>query len=161
MIKFENDVRIEQPVEDVFAFAADPRNFPKWNYYVLSVTSTSPGPIGPGSTFRQIRKSDRQELRIQEFRQNKLVDLETSGGGYPQLRMRLEFKPDEGGTLIQDTWQLETGLPDLAEKIARRKIKHAVEDNLTKLKQLLEDQEVVLQDGRRMTVEEAQGGRHE
>jgi uncharacterized membrane protein len=42
MFTFENTVLIDRPVEDVFAFAADLPSPPKWNYFVRSVSPTSP-----------------------------------------------------------------------------------------------------------------------
>ena len=50
MIGVESTVVINRPVEDVFAFASDQTNEPKWHTDVLEVHPASGGPVGPGST---------------------------------------------------------------------------------------------------------------
>jgi uncharacterized protein YndB with AHSA1/START domain len=41
-MKIETRVRVERSVEDVFDYASDPRNFPRWNSAVQVVRVTSP-----------------------------------------------------------------------------------------------------------------------
>ena len=60
---------------------------------------------------------------------------------------------DEGGvTRIVDKWKLDLGKPALLQKLAGTKVRSAVAENLEKLKQLLEEGRVVLQDGRQATL---------
>jgi hypothetical protein len=63
--------------------------------------------------------------------------------------MRFNLHREGDTTRIQDEWKLETGLPALVERLAAGNIQAAVAENLTKLKELLEVGEVLLQDGRR------------
>lgn len=67
MLEFENTIRIDRPVGEVFAFLSDFENIPKWNYYVLEVRRLSEGPTGIGTTYLQVRKTDQQDFRIIEF----------------------------------------------------------------------------------------------
>jgi hypothetical protein len=48
---------IERPPADVFRFVATDhfQNHPKWDPAILSITKTSPGPMGVGSTARLVR----------------------------------------------------------------------------------------------------------
>jgi hypothetical protein len=59
----------------------------------------------------------------------------------------------EGGdtTRLRDEWKLDTGRPALLERLAHGRVKSAVSENLAKLKELLEEFRVVLQDGRRVS----------
>ena len=41
-MNFETSVRIERPVDQVFDYVSDPRNFPGWNSAVQAVRQTSP-----------------------------------------------------------------------------------------------------------------------
>jgi uncharacterized membrane protein len=41
VITFETDVGIDRPIEEVFAYVSDPRNFPHWNSVVQAVRKTS------------------------------------------------------------------------------------------------------------------------
>ena len=55
MATFQNTVTIRIAIEDVFAFLADFENVPTWNYAIVETKKTSPGPVGVGSTYRQLR----------------------------------------------------------------------------------------------------------
>jgi len=70
----------------------------------------------------------------------------------PGLEMRLTLYDEGRTTRIRDEWKLDTGWPVLLEKLAARRVKSAVAENLTKLKELLEAGRVVLQDGRQATL---------
>jgi hypothetical protein len=51
MIEIETRMRIERPIEDVFDYMADPRNFPRWNSAVRSVIETAVTEDGAGATY--------------------------------------------------------------------------------------------------------------
>ena len=52
MIDFETGVRIERPLADVYAYVAEPGNFPRWNSALEAVRKTSAGDdTGVGSTY--------------------------------------------------------------------------------------------------------------
>jgi uncharacterized membrane protein len=152
MPEFENTIRIERPVDEVFAFLSDFENIPKWNYYVLEVRQLSENPIGVGTTYHQIRKTDEQDFRIIEFEPNHTVAVKTLPQSSPDLEMRFTLYEEGGTTRIRDEWKLETGTPAILERLLRRRVKSAVAENLAKLKELLEEGRVVLQDGRQVVV---------
>ena len=152
MLTFEQTIRINRPVAEVFAFLADLENLPKWNYYVLEVRKLSDGPIGIGTTYHQVRKTDEQELRITELEPNHIVAVLTVPPSSPALAMRFTLAQEGVTTRLSDSWQLDTGLPRLLEWLGARRIQTAVAENLTKLKELLESGQVVLQDGRHVTL---------
>ena len=146
MPEFENTIRIERPVEEVFAFLSDFENIPKWNYYVLEVRQLSENPIGVGTTYHQIRKTDEQDFRIIEFEPNHTVAVKTLPQSSPDLEMRFTLYEEGGTTRIRDEWKLDTGSPTILERLVRRRVKSAVAENLAKLKELLEEGRVVLQE---------------
>jgi carbon monoxide dehydrogenase subunit G len=148
MIEFENTIRINRPIAEVFAFLSDLENLPKWNYYVLEVTKRSDGPIAVGTTYHQVRKTDEQDLRITELEANHKVTVQTVLPSSPSLEMRFRLDAEGDTTLIRDAWKLETGVPALFDRLGTRRIQSAAAENLTKLKELLEVGRVVLQDGR-------------
>ena len=55
MATFENTVTIRRSPKDVFAFLADFENIPTWNYAIVETKKTSPGPVGVGTTYGQLR----------------------------------------------------------------------------------------------------------
>jgi uncharacterized protein YndB with AHSA1/START domain len=52
---FKTAVSIERPIEEVFDYVSDPRNFPRWNSAVQSVNPIS-GQGEPGSTYLMERE---------------------------------------------------------------------------------------------------------
>ena len=148
MLEFENTIRIDRPIGEVFAFLSDLENVPKWNYYVLKVTKLSDGPIGIGTMYHQVRKTDEQDLRITELDQNHKMVVKTLPQSSPSLEMRFTLYEEGNTTRIRDEWRLDSGWPAPLEWLGTGRIKSAVAENLTKLKELLEKGQVVLQDGR-------------
>jgi uncharacterized membrane protein len=148
MLEFENTILVQRPVAEVFTFLSDFENLPKWNYYVLEVSKRSDGPAGVGTIYHQTRKTDEQDFRITELMKNHAVAIKTLPQSSPALEMRFTFYDEGSATLIRDEWKLDTGQPALLERLAVGKIKSAVAENLAKLKELLEEGRVVLQDGR-------------
>ena len=152
MLEFENTIPIERPIDEVFAFLSDFENIPKWNYYVLEVRQLSESPIGIGTTYHQVRKSDQQDFRIIEFEANNTVAVKTLPQSSPSFERRFTLYEEGETTRIRDQWKLDTGRPALLEWLARGRVKSAVSENLTKLKELLQERRVVLQDGRQVTL---------
>lgn len=150
MIAFNNQVTIDQPLDQVFPFVADLENIPLWNYYVMEVSKQTDGKLDVGSEFHQIRKTDTQNLRIIEFEPNRKLKIKTIPPSTPSLTRDMVFHGENGSTIIEDHWQLDTGTPAILKPIAARKVKNAVLENLTKLKELLETGQTTLQDGRRI-----------
>ncbi|HKH37828.1 MAG TPA: SRPBCC family protein [Rubrobacter sp.] len=152
MLEFENTIRIARPVGEVFAFVLDFENIPKWNYYVLEVRRLSEGPTGIGTTYHQVRKTDQQDFRIIEFEPDHTVAVKTLPQSSPSFERRFTLYEEGDTTRIRDQWKLDTGRPALLERLARGRVKSAVAENLSKLKELLEEGRVVLQDGRQVTL---------
>jgi uncharacterized protein YndB with AHSA1/START domain len=102
MLEFENTIRIDRPVEEVFAFLSDFENIPKWNYYVLEVRQLSEHPIGIETTYHQVRKSDQQDFRIIEFEPNHTVAVKTLPQSSPSFERRITLY-EEGTQLVLET----------------------------------------------------------
>jgi uncharacterized membrane protein len=152
VLEFENTIAIDRPIDEVFAFLSDFENIPKWNYYVLEVRQLSESPIGEGTTYHQVRKSDQQDFRIIEFEPNHTIVVKTLPHSSPSFERRFTLYEEGATTRIRDEWKLDTGRPAILERLARGRVKSAVAENLAKLKELLEEGRVVLQDGRQGTL---------
>jgi uncharacterized membrane protein len=152
VLEFENTIHIDRPVDEVFAFLSDFENIPKWNYYVLEVRQLSESPIGVGTTYHQVRKTDEQDFRIIEFEPNQSVAVKTLPHSSPSFERKFTLYEEGNTTCIRDEWKLDTGRPAVLERLARGRVKSAVAENLAKLKELLEEDRVVLQGGRRVSL---------
>jgi hypothetical protein len=145
----ENQLRVERPVDEVFAFVANFENVPRWNYYVLEVRKTTQGPIAPGTVFHQQRRSDAQEYRVTQWEPGVAVTVETLP---PERAMRrtLTFKSEGTGTLLVDAWDMD--YPLVVRWAVAPRVRAGVAENLGKLKELLETGRTTLQDGRVSTL---------
>ena len=152
MLEFENIILIYRPTDEVFAFLSDFENIPKWNYYVLEVRRLSESPTDIGTTYHQVRKTDQQDFRIIEFEPNHTVAVKTLAQSSPSFERRFTLYEEGDTTRIRDQWRLDTGRPTVLERLARGRVKSAVAENLAKLKELLEEGRVILQDGRQVTL---------
>jgi carbon monoxide dehydrogenase subunit G len=152
VLAFENTIRIDRTVAEVFAFLSDFEHIPKWNYYVLEVRQLFDNPIGAGTTYHQVRKSDEQDFRIIEFQPNHTVAVKTLPQSSPSFERKFILHEEGDTTRLKDEWKLDTVRPVILERLAGGRVKSAVAENLAKLKELLEEGRVVLQDGRRISL---------
>jgi carbon monoxide dehydrogenase subunit G len=152
VLEFENTIRIDRTVAEVFAFLSDFEHIPKWNYYVLEVRQLFDNPIGTGTTYHQVRKSDEQDFRIIEFQPNHTVAVKTLPQSSPSFERKFTLYEEGDTTRLKDEWKLDTARPVILERLAGGRVKSAVAENLAKLKELLEEGRVVLQDGRRISL---------
>jgi carbon monoxide dehydrogenase subunit G len=152
VLVFENTIRIDRTVAEVFAFLSDFEHIPKWNYYVLEVRQLFDTPIGAGTTYHQVRKSDEQDFRIIEFQPNHTVAVKTLPQSSPSFERKFTLYEEGDTTRLKDEWKLDTARPLILERLAGGRVKSAVAENLAKLKELLEEGRVVLQDGRRISL---------
>jgi uncharacterized protein YndB with AHSA1/START domain len=142
MIAFETSVRIARPREEVFAFVADPRQFPLWNSAVRSVRSTSLPAGELGSTYSMLRElptgTAENGIEIVELAPPSLIALRTTSGPTP-FSYRYRFTADGPDTVIELHASVElAGLAGRLGPLATPAIKRGVDTNLATLKRLQE-----------------------
>ena len=142
MATFENAVTIRRAVGDVFAFLADFENIPTWNYAIVETNKTSPGPVGVGTTYRQLRSvPSRSEEGFQVAAFEPISRLEVHGDIGPfTATISYLLAPTDHGTRLTNVVDLESasGPLRLLAPLAASRVKTAVAANLDTLKQLLE-----------------------
>ncbi len=148
MITIENSIEINVPLTRLFGFLADPETLPLWNYYVKAVRSITPGKTGVGAKYRQERKDDEQVFEITSIKENAFIELRTISGSSVQFKRQMTFTEMGERCVLEDLFELDTGHPLLLQKILARSIRAAVKENLTRLKQLMEEGKTTLQDGK-------------
>lgn len=100
-------ILIPREREVVFDYFADLRNEPQYNRQVSGIHKTSPGPIGPNTTFEGSHLGlGRVTWRLSEYERPKHVVIE-GGVGQGAYRWTSDFEPAEGGTWMTGTmeWQ--------------------------------------------------------
>jgi uncharacterized protein YndB with AHSA1/START domain len=140
-MRFTNTIRIRRPREAVFAYLADLENLPRWNYAIQQTRKVTPGPVGVGSRYVQVRTvpARREEsLEVVELEPGRRL---TVSGTLSTLAARLDYVLDAEGdtTVLTNTVELAMSGPlSLVAPVATRRIKAAVAENLDVLRQVLE-----------------------
>jgi uncharacterized protein YndB with AHSA1/START domain len=142
VIAFATDVRIDRPIEEVFAYVSDPLNFPRWNSAVRTVRKTSAGQNGVASTYSMERElpSGRavNELEVVAREPPRRFAIRTTAGPTP-LVYRYQFSTETGGTVVKLDAEVELpGAAAFLPQLARRLVTKGVNDNFATLKQILE-----------------------
>ena len=142
MATFENTVTIRRAVEDVFAFLADFENIPTWNHAIVETNKTSPGPVGVGTTYRQLRSipsRSEEGFRVTAFEPISRLEVHGDIGPFTATISYL-LAPTDHGTRLTNVVDLESasGVLRLVAPLAASRVKTAVAANLNTLKHLLE-----------------------
>jgi uncharacterized protein YndB with AHSA1/START domain len=143
VIAFETGVRIGRSIEEVFAYASDPLNFPRWNAAVQAVRKTSAGENGVGATYSMERELPGgravNELEVVASERPYRFAIRATAGPTPFV-YRYLFTPESGGTLVEldANVELPGAAAALLPALARRAVKKGVDDNLATLKHVLE-----------------------
>jgi carbon monoxide dehydrogenase subunit G len=142
VIRFETDVRINRPVEEVFDVVSDPLRFAIWNSAVKAVRLVSGQAGEPGSTYSMERElpSGRaeNELEITTSRQPTEFGVRTISGPTP-FAYTYRFAAEGSATLVTLVARVELdGVAGLLGPFATRAIRRGVDANLGDLKRSLE-----------------------
>ena len=141
-MKFETEVRIQRPIEDVFAYLSDPCNFPHWNSAVRAVRPTSAASTQVGAMYSMERElpsgSAENELEIVALERPREFTIRTTSGPTP-FHYNYQLSADNGDTIVTLDAEVELeGAAAFAAPLARRAVKRGVDENLAALKQILE-----------------------
>ena len=142
MHKFESQIFINRPPQEVFEFVTDPANSMKYQSGVKSAEWTSNGAVGVGSTFKVVNRFMGRdidaELQITDWQPPTQNTFKTISGPVP-FEVTVKTEPQGEGTLMTQTGQVEfSGVFKLAEGMTGKQLdKQMKADNQT-LKDLLE-----------------------
>jgi uncharacterized protein YndB with AHSA1/START domain len=142
VIGFKTSVRIERPIEDVFAFVSDPLLFPRWNSAVQTVHGTSGEAGAAGSRYSMQRElpSGRVENELEVFAREHPTEfsIRTTSGPTP-FSYRYQFASDGAATDIHLQASVELpGVGALLGPLATRAVRRGVDANFAALKRTLE-----------------------
>jgi uncharacterized membrane protein len=142
VIAFETNIRIDRPVEEVFAYVSEPLNFPDWNSGVETMRKTSAGEGGVVSRYVMERELPTgratDELDVVASEPPRQFAIRAITGPTPFL-YRYRFAAANGETTVHLDAEVELpGPASLLSQLARRAVKNGVDQNLATLKQILE-----------------------
>jgi Polyketide cyclase / dehydrase and lipid transport len=142
VISFQASVRIERPIEEVFAFVADPLLFPRWNSAVQAVHGT-PGARGDaGATYsmQRVLATGRVENKLEVFNHAQPAEfgIRTTSGPTPFV-YGYRFASDGVDTVVHlDASVALPGVPAVLGPLAARGVRRGVDTNFAALKRTLE-----------------------
>ncbi len=142
-MEFSNSVTIGRPPEEVFDYLAHFENAPAWNYAITGTEKTSPGPVGVGTTYRQVRSIP--SYAVEEFTVTRYEpdhDLEVTGTIGPfhgSLSYHLEPSGGAGTVLVNGAvLRAGSGFSGAASTLFAGRVRRAVAENLDALRKVLE-----------------------
>lgn len=142
MINLDLGTLIDRPVQDVFAFIANPANMSKWNSAVVNMEQITPGAVGMGTKFRTVGeilgRRIEGEMQVIAFEPDSRYGFQMNAGPL-QVNVTLTFKTVGTGTKLSLNAQGNPGgVFKLAEGVLVGRVKSMMEENLARLKSVLE-----------------------
>ena len=142
VISFETSVRIERPIQEVFAFVSDPLRFPLWNVAVQAVRRISGEAGKTGSTYsmeRELGAGRVENLEVFARRQSSELGIRTTRGPTPFV-YSYRFAADGTGTIVHLEAQVELpGVAAVLGPVAARGVRRGVDANFAPLQRALEE----------------------
>jgi uncharacterized membrane protein len=141
MIEHAVEIRIERPVEEVFAFITDAAKHPTWDSSSVSMTPDKPGPWVAGLTFHEVRRMGPREMSFQSkvaaLTPNQSMEIESLTGS--EFHGHWRFSPNTTGTTLNWSCEMKLkGPAKLGEKFIAKSFKKTCDANFARLKEVLE-----------------------
>jgi hypothetical protein len=148
MFSMTENIIINRPLPEVFAFVTDLENDPKYRQDILNAKWTSPGPIQVGRTFEHLLNfMGRQwfQGRISQYQPNQVIEIQYLTGSVRPTYL-ITFKSSSTGTNVTHQSNVQVlGWYRLMEPMMPRIGKARLARDYQYLKQLLEGQTKELQ----------------
>ena len=142
MIRIERGIVLERPLAEVFAFAADPANDPRWNEPIIATRLLTPGPVGVGTVFQHTARFLGQQfettVEVTDFAPNVRACVRTVGGPVRSTGCRLFEAVGAATRLTVSIVGEANSLVRLGEAVATVAIRRQLDRDLARLKALLE-----------------------
>lgn len=141
-LEFSNEVTVRRTPPEVFAFLADFTQLPRWNYAITSTRQVTPGPVGLGSSFRQVRSvptRSEESFEVTAWEPDRRLAITGDFGPFSGT-LTYELEPVDTGTALVNHVRLSAhGLLGSVAGLAGSRVQAAVADNLEVLRRGLED----------------------
>jgi len=143
MLRSEESVEINRPVEEVFSYVTTVENQPEWATPPQEVRKDTPGPPKEGDTFTYVAKflGRRFEtpFQITSIEPNRQFSYHATGGPLPDQRWTFACEEVSGGTRLTAVVEGEPGgFFRLAEPLIQRAVNRQFRADLGTLKDMLE-----------------------
>ena len=136
-MRFDLEVTIARPVEDVFAYVSDVTHLPEWQESAVAA-----GWIEPGKRFRERRsflgRTAELELEVTACEPNRRFDVKSASGPV-RFEIRHAFVRSDGSTQLRVSAEAAVGgALRFAAGMAKKQAERQFRSDLERLKELLE-----------------------
>ena len=145
MPRFQREITIDRPVEEVFDFVTDARNEPRYNSAILSAEKITPGPIDCGTHFilnsKAMGRRTAVEYEITAFERPRRMRSHTIRGlPLMDVESTESFEPLGGSTRMRWKWKVKGRgvLGSLMVPVLARMLGRRLERAFTNIKRVLE-----------------------
>jgi len=142
MIDLDLNTMIDRPLKDVFAFVSNLNNLPKWNSAVVDLQQITPGPVNVGTKFKSVGEMMGRriegEVQVASYEPESQTGFKMNAGPI-EMNVTIVFKTVGTGTKVSLNAQGNpAGVFRLAEGMMAGRVKSLMEENLARLKSILE-----------------------
>ena len=142
MINIDLGTLVDKPIGGVFAFVGNPNNMPKWNTAVVGLEQITPGDVSVGTKFKStgemMGRRIEGEMQVTAYEPDTKCGFQVNAGPM-QVNITITLKTVGTGTKISLNAQGNpAGFFKLAEGVMQGRVKTMMEENLARLKSVLE-----------------------
>jgi uncharacterized membrane protein len=142
MARIDDSIDIKRPVDQVFAYTTDAKNWPKWQSFIKEAEQTSQGSMNVGTTFqgvsRLLGRSMKWTAQVTEHELNKKWSKNITCGSMA-ITEHVAYEPIEGGTAFTISYDMKAGgFLKLLSIPLTRSMRKETKRSLSNLKRLLE-----------------------
>jgi len=143
MLKFSANVKVNRPVEKVFAWLTNANNQGKFDKSSLKMEALTPGPWRTGSQFRELRDMGGRKTEVlselAELEPNRRFVVRSKTG--PGWLGTWNFEPDGAGTRLHWTGELTMkGFARFIEPLIGRQMRSQIDQQFAELPHLIESE---------------------
>jgi uncharacterized membrane protein len=144
MAGIEESVEIKRPVDEVFAYTTEAKNWPKWQSFIMEAEQTSQGPMGVGTTFkgtnRMMGRTMKWSAKVTEYEPNRKWAKNIICGSVI-IEEHMTYDPLEGGIKFTIVYDMKVGgFLKLFSPMVVSSTRKETKKSLSNLKSILEAQ---------------------
>ena len=143
IMRVEESIEINKPLEEVFNYVSDVGNFPEWTAHTLEVRKDTPGIPQQGDRFTVAIKSVGRRFETPyertSYEPKRRYTDRAVGGLIPNQQWDYTFQEVPGGTRLRRAVEAEPGgFLKLLEPLQKRALQRQLRKDLQTLKDVLE-----------------------
>lgn len=143
MARIKESIEIKRPVDKVFAYTTDAKNWPKWLSFMPEAQQTSQGLVNIGATFKGVSRMMGRNMKwtaiATEYESDKKWGKKISSGTLA-IEEHITYNPVEGGTVFTIDFDMKAGgFLKLLSPVIANSMRKETKKSLGNLKSILEE----------------------